>query len=387
MDTSPTLPAGDEPLVDELDAPALSTLDEETFDQPPIDEWTGPRCEKCDAPIKSDAVSVCRSCGWYARLGTYLEVDPDWETEDDTEEQGEQKPAPSLLEVWRTLLPPWAWVIIGTVLLVVAESAIVRLTTTAGSGFRTAWSLTQLIVGLLTFFGCHVFFYLLLAADDADVGLLDIILRPLKIWNRILRELPAKLWAVDTAAAGLTAVVMSIVLIGGLPYHRLLDWGIEPPKEKEDLRGAVMSQIQSMSDEGGADSLEDAVGELAGTQDLTEEEPPPPPPKPREETECVILGYRTNKEGLLHTLLLGTAYKGKLIYAGTINPPLNEEEQIALAQLLSTATIDGPVLPLQTEAIWVEPKYACLVSYVEKTENGRLKDMRWEEFLGGMTFD
>jgi hypothetical protein len=27
-------------------------------------EWTGARCEKCNASLASDVVSVCRRCGW-----------------------------------------------------------------------------------------------------------------------------------------------------------------------------------------------------------------------------------------------------------------------------------------------------------------------------------
>ena len=42
-------------------------------------EWTGARCEKCDARLVSDVVSICRQCGWYASLGQFVEVDPNWE--------------------------------------------------------------------------------------------------------------------------------------------------------------------------------------------------------------------------------------------------------------------------------------------------------------------
>ena len=62
---------------------AVATIEQDT--QPnEANEWTGPRCEKCEAPLKSDVVTICRKCGWYASLGTFVEVDPNWETEDET---------------------------------------------------------------------------------------------------------------------------------------------------------------------------------------------------------------------------------------------------------------------------------------------------------------
>lgn len=390
MDTKPTYSDGNEPYVDDSSATVsvldLPVGDEQIAPQPEAQEWTGPRCEKCGAPIKSELVNVCRSCGWYASLGMHVEVDPNWETTDDCVEHVQQQPAPSHLEVWLNLLPRWAWIIIATVLAVVVESVAVRLATPAGSSLRTFWSLTQLAVGALAFVGCHAFNFLVMVAADADVGLLDVLLRPLKIWNRVLRELPARLWAVDAAAAGLTAAVMSVAVIGGIPYDRLWDWGIEPPK-KQNLMGAVMSQMQRGGGEGSG-NLEDAVQDFAGSQNLDQQEQPPtppPPPKPREETECVILGYRANQEGRIHTLLLGTARGRKLVYAGTVSPPSDENALASLSAQLVSARTNYPFLHVQAEATWVEPRLTCRVSYTRQLKDGRLVGMRWEEFSGSLS--
>src|SRR4051794_15957732 len=79
-------------------------------------EWNGPRCEKCAARFVSDVVSICRQCGWYASLGQFVEVDPDWEIESEPESATvEVVPQRSHLQVWLGMLPRWSWAIIASV--------------------------------------------------------------------------------------------------------------------------------------------------------------------------------------------------------------------------------------------------------------------------------
>src|SRR3954451_7195946 len=93
-------------------------------------EWTGPRCEKCEARLVSDVVSICRQCGWYASLGQFVEVDPDWEIESEpTSGAVEVAPRPTHLQVWLGLLPRWTWAIIASVLFVGVESVVARFAT------------------------------------------------------------------------------------------------------------------------------------------------------------------------------------------------------------------------------------------------------------------
>jgi hypothetical protein len=61
-------------------------------------EWDSPCCEKCELPLKSDVVSICRNCGWYPSLGTYVELDEEYEALSDPEKV-EAKPQPSHLEI------------------------------------------------------------------------------------------------------------------------------------------------------------------------------------------------------------------------------------------------------------------------------------------------
>jgi hypothetical protein len=346
------------------------------------DEWTGVRCEKCEARLVSDVVSICPHCGWYASLGSYVEIDPEWERNSETEPAAAETTRPTHLQVWLGLLPRWSWVIIASVLFVTIESVVARLVTPAGSSIRTTWSLGQLAIGLLAAFGCHVFNFLVLVADDADVGLLDLLMKPLKLWGRAVANLPTRLWVADGAASGLTAVVMSLIVIGGIPYDRLWDWGIKQPP-KHDLMGAVMDQVKRLDNGNGTDDLEKSINDFAGNKG-DEKDKKIDPPKPQESTDCVILGYVLDRDGKIATLVLGTSNSGKLVYAGNVAPKLSDDETKGLAASLKSIESERPIIQIELAATWVKPKYTCRVSFGQRTKSGRLRDIQWNKLLGSI---
>jgi hypothetical protein len=357
---------------------AVATIEQDA--QPDaVSEWTGPRCEKCEAPLKSDVVTICRKCGWYPSLGMFVEVDPNWETSDETDSVVAPAPQKSHLRVWLELLPRWSWLIIGTALAVVAESVAVRLATPTGSSIRTFWSLSQLILGIVTFIACHIFNFIVLAADDADFGVMDMLLKPLKLWIRAVHELPKRLWVSNTAANGIVAAVMSVLVIGGIPYERFWDWGFDAPV-KQELMGAVMDRVKELDKGDGADSLEDAIGDFAGTADgLTNGATPE---KPREKADCVILGYQLDKDGRLSALVLGTTHLGRLVHAGSVAPKMSERELSELLQLLSSNRTSEPLIMVESDrTMWVKPKFTCRVSYTEN-KKGQLSEIEWVRMLG-----
>ncbi len=348
-------------------------------------EWTGPRCEQCDSPLKSDVVAICRKCGWYASLGTFVEVDPNWEADTETYDAGEAAPQKSHLQVWLELLPRWSWVIIASVLAVVVESVVARFVTPADGGLRTVWSLSQLAAGIVLAAACHVISFMVLAAEDAEFGVMDIFLRPLKIWVRAAHQLPQRLWVTNAAACGLTASLMSLIVIGGLPYERLWDWGFQEPV-KQNLMGAVMDRAKQLDSRNGADNLEDAISDFAGSQDVEPgaDSASSKPAKPRERVDCAIVGYQVDREGRLDRLYLGMAHRKKLVYAGSVAPELPEDQRSALLQSLESIKTLKAFIPVEAQATWVQPNYACRVTYGEKQKNGRLRDVQWVSMLGNI---
>lgn len=106
-------------------------------------EPLGPCCDKCGAALTAKDSLVCQKCGWYASIGSYVEIDKSWEvaSNPDLASEEDQPTAPP------TRLPTWAWILMGCVVGVIVESVAARLLTADGSAVRTFWSLSQLLVG------------------------------------------------------------------------------------------------------------------------------------------------------------------------------------------------------------------------------------------------
>jgi hypothetical protein len=370
----PIQPQDDSTEFDNFDL-GVATIEQET-PSTEASESNGPYCEKCEAPLKSDVVTICRKCGWYASLGTFVEVDPNWETEDETASAVAPAPQKSHLRVWLELMPKWSWVIIGTACGVIVESVVVRLVTPAGSSIRTIWSLTQLFGGVLVFISCHIFNFMVLAAEDADFGVMDLLLKPLKLWIRAVRELPKRLWVSNTAASSIVAALMAVLVIGGIPYERFWDWGFDAPA-KQELMAAVMDRAKQVA-ANEADSLEDAIGDFAGTADALKGTPE----KPRQKADCVILGYQLDKDDRLSALVLGTTHLGRLVHAGTVDLQMSSRERSELLRVLSSMRTSQPLIPIESDrTFWVTPKFTCRVTYTQK-DRGKLSEMKFDKLLG-----
>jgi ATP dependent DNA ligase C terminal region len=374
----------DDSTLDSYAANGAAVLELDDCEGTAIAEWTGAHCEKCKARLVSDVVSICRHCGWYASLGSYIEVDPDWEVASEPESASasvEPAPRPSHLQVWLGLLPRWSWVIIASVFVLIVESVAARIVTPADSWIRTAWSLSQLGIGLLAAFGCHILNFMWLTADDAEIGMIDLLMKPLKLWGRAIENLPSRLWVANAAVSGLAAAVLSVLVIGGIPYDRLWDWGFkEPPKQ--DLMGAVMDQVQKV-DGNGEDDLEKSINDFAGKKaDEPTEKPKAEPPKPQQFADCVILGYAADRDGRVTSLVLGTASGGQLVYAGNVAPKLPDDEMKEFAATLRLIESKRPIIRIDYEATWVQPKLTCRVGFGQRAKSGRLRDIEWSKLLG-----
>jgi hypothetical protein len=149
---------------------------------------------------------------------------------------------------------------------------------------------------------------------------------------------------------------------------------------------AVMKQAAKAKGDGAKD-LEGAIGNFAGDAGANgdgEKSSPEPKPaeKPRQRTDCVILGYHADKDGNVLSIVLGTAHDGKLVYAGALTPKLEGDELAAFTNALAAARTNQPFLDVQSDAVWVRPTFSCRVSYGQQDETGRLSDAQWVKLLG-----
>ena len=370
----------EEPSEDQILAVESETSPSQ-LDQTEIVDDGSPRCEKCGAPIKTTDMLACRSCGWYASIGSYVEIDQNWENQCDPNADDS-----GTTEAEEFKLPPWAIVLGASVLGVVALSIAFHLVTPTVSAARTNWSLAQLSAGLLAFAVCHLISFSKLMSAKAETNMIDMIVSPQKCWVQLAETLPEGQWLAHGAASGLTAVAMSLLVIGGIRYEKLWDWGFEKPPEK-NLMSAVLSQAQQI--EGDENGLEDAVEEFAGMQDLEnlddELVEEPPVEEVRLDTDGVVLGYRTDEEGMVSALLIGVEHDGALVYAGRVFPELPEDELEDLTETLGNLKSNVPFVNTdQTGVIWVVPRQVCLISYKRQGAKGWLYEAKFERLRGLM---
>lgn len=363
----------------EDDLTSTSTLVEdfvEEFDD--LVEPTGPCCEKCGTPIPAKDAIACRKCGWYASVGIYVEIDNDWEAATDPtlaiEAEDPDKPKEGI--------PSWGWILGGCIVAVVVESLLVSLLAPSVGSLRTVWSLSQLFLGFVSFIVCHTIAFVILMKNEAEVKFLDYILRPIHTWSMIFRDLPQRGYVCYVGLSGLVAVAMAMLVIGGIPYERLLDWNIQK-KAKFNLMGAVMEQAQNLAKED-EKSLEEAIGDFAGKAELDEEEKKKQRDENRPKEDCVIIGYMANQAGEIQTLFLAAEHFAKLAYAGSVRATdLPEEQRLQLAQDLAEITSHRPFVRLSIDgAVWVKPKYLCRVSYRRRGKQGGLYGAKIEDMLG-----
>jgi hypothetical protein len=205
-----------------------------------------------------------------------------------------------------------------------------------------------------------------------------------KLWNRAVGVLPTRFWVVNSASSGLAATLCSVLIIGGIPYDRMWDWGFDAPP-KQDLMGAVMKRVQQLDSGNGSDDLEQSINDFAGKDgDESGVQAKAEEAKPKQTADCVILGYRADPDGRVSTLVLGTAEVGQLVYAGNVTPKLPPEQMQKLLAMLKSIESPRALIQIDYEAKWVQPMYACRVSYGERTRSGRLHEVEWSKLLGSI---
>ncbi|MCA9246877.1 MAG: hypothetical protein KDA42_07165 [Planctomycetales bacterium] len=338
---------------------------------------TGPACENCGHPFETQAATVCQRCGYYAMLGTFVEVDP-WEEESNALQAA---PAPkSHWEVWSELLagfiqrlPRWAWILAFCVAVVIVESVVARLATPATGTVRTYWSVTQLAVGASIFAICHIFVYVMAAMKHDKFGLIDVVLSPLGLWTDAFSRMPKTQIPVISGAASFTAVVMSLLVIGAIPYERLLDWGIEPPP-KQNLMKAVIAEAKKAKAK--AQSLEEAVSDFAGEAGDLESEPEPPKEIRTVHLECVIVGFRVEKDNpkKIASLILAAERGSGLGVVGSVGFDVAPEREAELTRQLFASERKRPFVTTNKIGRWVDPKFICKVSCVKQSASGQIID-------------
>jgi len=348
------------------------------FDKSTEEKHVDPCCGQCGAPFASNGSLVCQQCGWYESIGSYVEIDRSWEVATDPQLANQADIQAAL----SAKLPTWTWVLASCVVGVIIESVTVRIFTSDGGGLRPLWSLAQLFIGLFAFAICHTYCFLQVMKNEADTKMLDYLLRPIQSWSILFRDMPKRAGICYVGLSGLTAVMMSLLVIGSLPYDRLLDWNIEK-KEKSNLMGKIMDQAQGNAQDDNKD-LAEAIGDFSGQAELEDNKKNKAAKKERQKKNCVIIGYRSNRPGEIQTLFLATKHNAKLRYAGNVRVTgLSADDLQTLTKKLAASRSRRQYVKISIDgATWVKPKQLCRVSYKRQGKQGGLYGTRLEDLLG-----
>ncbi|MCC7085754.1 MAG: hypothetical protein IT427_12195 [Pirellulales bacterium] len=330
-------------------------------------------CEKCETP-RTGGQGWCRRCGWYPRLATFVELDP-WDRED------LPQPAPkSKLDICKTMIPLWAWKLMGGVAAVLIASFLLRLMLPQHGNIRFVWTVGQMLVGGLIFCGAHLACYIFAIMHNDRYHLLDIVLKPVAIWITVLRELPTTFWQTAVGAWGVTAILGGL-LIGGLADKDLLDWGGTPARY--NLTKAIADRAQELAANASSDkSLQESIEDFAGkAKEPIDQDEPQPPGKPKLPVDCLILGFKPLGDHDFYHLILAADVGGKLQYVGTVSDGISSEVRAQLNRRMAELRQPNPFIPLRIDGKWIRPALTCKVKAKRWSDENRLVDPVFEELL------
>ncbi|QDU57073.1 ATP dependent DNA ligase [Aeoliella mucimassa] len=355
-----------------LETPATGSLDP---------AYEGPRCKRCESPMDEEQ-PVCFECGYHTTLGITVEIDREWEAAANPD----SAPAPQQQDTWQEItqsIPSWAATLAVPNVVIIAMSLAVRLLIPRESIILEFWGVWQLAIGLMATLVLHVTCFIMTASTDSDIGIFDLLVKPLKPWWRTFAHLPERLWLAIGGTCGVTLALSAVLIIGGIQWDRLWDWGIKAPAKQ-----SLVSAIAAAAANGPAndDGLEQAVGDFAGgaAGGITGDEASGNDDElatPRLDADCLIVGFQLNDREEVAKLVLATEQYGKLTYAGSLTPTLEPDESRKLAKRLQKAITSQPILKLSQTATWVEPRFTCRVSYTKQSDSGRLINAEWKELL------
>jgi hypothetical protein len=320
-------------------------------------------CPKCGVARNPD-YAMCRSCGFYERLNTFVEVDAD-----DPDE------IISSADPGGFKMPSWGWILIGIQVFILLESLFVMLNVPNMHIVRIVWSLAQLTLGFIAVLTAHgrATFMSIMADAETDIG--DFLVRPIKLWGIVLAEMPKNFIWVAMGTSGLMAMLMSIVVIRSIPYNKLFETDAPPPKAPS-LAKAIADQAKDMASDM---SMEEAMNEFAGNALGDEEEIDPL----REKVQGVIVGYYApdKDNATVSSVIVATAVKKKLQILGTFSAGLDEEQKTQLAEEFRSIRRPTPFVDTNLSAKWIQPVFLCEVSY-KKNKKGSPRELRFERLIG-----
>jgi hypothetical protein len=345
----------------------------------PTDGPSATLCPRCGSNlVNPDGLGWCSKCGYCRSLEEGApKVAP-------TAEPQQRQPSPlGVVEFLQLLgkMPPWLKMLLAGAAVVVLVSFAADFLLAPNSLARAIWGTLQLGLGLVGLLAAHVWALALIAPDDDQLTAKDVVICS-RLWGLTLSRLPKMRKQVWLGGWSISGMACAAFVVGGFSY-----WAqFYQPK-----RVADKNLIQAISDaakgKGKDKSLEDALNDFAGTQDLTKKKDEDKDKNQakvdrRPTIDCVVIGYVLEDEETLSGLVVATLNNDKLKYAGVVRRGFTPQTNRELLKRLVSLQRPEPFLPgLTLTAIWVKPEVLCEVHQSGYDEQGYLRDPNFKGLL------
>ncbi len=370
----------------------------------------GETCARCHTNQDWGTSSWCPNCGFYPTLDAQSVKDESWKAAMPVEE--ESIPEGNLF----AQLPAWFWILMGGIVAIVMTGFYIRVEAADAESTRGMIALGILPIALTMMAIAHVIASRQAMRHDPRIRFADALISWFTVWQPSITQLPDSRKRIWSMTWGMTAVVTSLLVIGGIDYNA-------PFRNKETVKpkpfgnkviqavtgaakaagqgsnpGSMEKTLGQLSDPslvgeaaGGAPaSMEDALSQLTSLpeeleklkdQDLTDVQP-------LSDIEvdktilCIVYGVVTNEERLPTSFLFagkpGNDYQHVAeIYA----EDLDEAEYRRLAMKLFTKVQDRPAVPTDYDAVWVDPVLVCKLRYSEMNEDGTVSEAEFDSIV------
>lgn len=326
------------------------------------------RCEKCSAPVEGFA--VCRACGYYAKLGEFVEIDHEMEG---FELEKEEEPF---------RLPKWSFAMIASSVAIIAEAGSLALLLPINTIERLVVSALHMVIGfaLVLVMQCRSTFLAMM--DDPEVSMLDCIAFPPKAWAAVFRRLPETKAIATTFTCGATAMFCSLVILRAVPYGAI--FGGEP-YNPDDVRSVIVDKMLEQAHEAEEDAnqdLQSAIDEFAnqaGQNAQGDEEPLDEGTEDEltsaiKSARCIVIGFNAAEGDVprVQSIIVATKNRNPISNAkwevlGSVAVSDEAQGQYLFAQLSQKIT-QKPFVESKYSANWVKPSVKCEVSFEEKDD-------------------
>ncbi len=327
-----------------------------------------PLCKNCGRTEPWTETEWCPTCGYSERFGRTFDLgqqSEDWD------------PEPTDLS---DAIAPWVRILGAGVVALFLVGIAVRFTLPTST--RAVWTMFQVLAGLLLFATGHLAAYMAAVSESDKFGPVDLFMKPFGIWRPTTRDLPKNAWRIWCAGWGVTAVLVAVAVVGGINWMGIFeeDWGFKKSAEVNLVK--EVTKRARAEREGGPDTLEEALDEVAGEEEATAEEEKKQEIVRKEEVDVLVLGYVPGTRGRIQSLMLASMFRRKLQYVGSLPfATLPDDVQAALTRELPTIQRPTPFVDVSHGGTWVEPQKVLRVNFVKWSSKGRLDNPVFDEML------